>query len=118
MTVVWQTLFVIGAVAAAFWITGLTARRMSSRPRSPLPEGVVLVVGPGCRLCDEAELALRSTGAPVTIVDFRDKRLDALRLGTVPAALTVTSGEVVMRRVGRSVIDDAAELARSLSREG
>ncbi|MBT8211515.1 MAG: hypothetical protein KJN71_00085 [Acidimicrobiia bacterium] len=110
MTLFWQALFVVGAIALAFWITGITARRLGSRPRAPLPDGVVLVVGPGCVNCDEAERALVASGAHVTIVDVSDKRLDPFRIATVPAGLAVVAGDVAMRRVGQAVIDDAARL--------
>ena len=111
MTVFWQALFIVAAIALAFWITGVTARRMGTRPRAPLPDGLVLVVGPSCRICDEAQRAWEATGARVTVVDVSDKRLDPLRISTVPAGLAVVGGEVVMRRVGQAVIEDALVLA-------
>lgn len=116
MEIALRLVFVVATVALAFWITGITARRLGARRRAPLPDGIVLVTGPGCRLCGPAEQAIRAAGGdPITVIDVSDRRVDDLAIRSLPLGLVVRDGEIVMRRAGKTVLQDAALLANATS---
>ncbi len=102
-------------LAGAFLVAWVWSRRNPRVESDGLAPGLTVITGPDCRLCDPAVAALRRAGAVVTIVD--DEALRAqLKVRSLPTAVVVTAGgEIVARRSGRAVIDDAAALAEAAS---
>lgn len=107
-------LLVLGAVvSSAFLVAWLWSRRNPRVESGGLTPGLTVITGPDCRLCDPAVAALHRAGAVVTIVD--DEGLRArLKVRSLPTAVVVAAGgEIVARRSGRAVIDDALALAEA-----
>ncbi len=105
-------LLILAFVAGGAWLlVGWWQRR--SGPNQPgLPLGLTLVTGPGCALCGPVERALRRAGAVPRIVDVTTAFLPGPPIRSLPVAMVVDSGgEVVVRRSGRSALDDAGMLA-------
>lgn len=104
-----RTLAVIAVLALAWAVVGLIERR-SGGPTRGVPSGLTIVTGANCRLCPLAVAAAGETGVPVTVVDVADLPDRGIR--SLPTALvTDTSGAVLARRSGRSVISDMNALA-------
>ncbi len=76
---------------------------------------LTLLTGAGCRLCGPAARALTSHGVPFSSVDVAGDH-PFPRYRSLPVAIvTDANGDVVMRRSGRSVIDDASALADAVA---
>lgn len=103
----------IVVVLAAMVVVRVVERRGSV---SLVPGGTLtLLTGTGCRLCEPAERALQSYGATFASVDVAGDH-PFPRYRSLPVAIvTDANGTVLMRRSGRSVIDDAADLAAALA---
>lgn len=110
-------LVLVAAVVVLAWsaVAMWERRRPGLRNRSGLLPGVTLVTGPGCRLCDAAEAALRRhqvTSRRVTVDRFPD-----LGVRAVPTVLVADRrGRLVLRRSGRAAITDAEAVARAARR--
>lgn len=73
--------------------------------------GVTLVTSAGCAICPAAVRAIAAAGPDVTVrvVDAGDLADPAIR--SIPTAIvTDQAGKVVLRRSGRSVVADAAQI--------
>lgn len=112
MTVTLIRLLVLAFVAGGAWVLVGWWQRRPGRDRPGLPGGLTLVTGPGCALCGPVERALRRAGAAPRIVDVATAVLPGPPIRSLPVAIVVgAGGEVVMRRAGRSALDDAGLLA-------
>ncbi len=101
------------AMLAAVLVAAALAVRSWERRRGPrravLPPGLTVVTGPGCRLCGPVLAALRRAGAEPLIVDVSST---PVAVASLPTALVVGErGRVILRRAGRSALDDAPLLA-------
>jgi hypothetical protein len=105
-------LLVIAAVGGGAWLLAGWLQRRPGRSQPGLPLGLTLITGPGCRLCGLVERALRRAGVVPRIVDVEFAQLPGYPIRSLPVAVVVDGdGEVVMRRAGRSALDDALKLA-------
>ena len=87
-------------------------QRRTGRNHLGLPVGLTLVTGPGCAICGPVERALRRAGAAPVVIDVTTAVLPGPPIRSLPVAIVVdTAGDVVMRRAGRSALDDAGMLA-------
>lgn len=112
MTATLVRLVVLAAVGGGAWLLVGWWQRRPGRDRPGLPKGLTLVTGPGCRLCGPVERALRRAGVVPRIVDVETAVVPGPPIRSLPVAMVVdTGGEVVMRRAGRSALDDAGLLA-------
>jgi hypothetical protein len=107
------------AVGGAWWAVRMVERRGGVRkpPATGLAR-LTLITATTCRLCEAAERALRQHGAtPMTIDVGADHGFGRVRSLPV-AVVTSEDGTVLMRRAGRSVIEDAPALASLTSVRG
>jgi hypothetical protein len=105
-------------LATAVFGVGLILRLAlnAGRSRVNLPAGLVLVTGPDCQLCAPALRALRAAGADPAVVDVSVADEVVGLVTSLPTALVIGDGGVVLvRRAGRSVILDAETLAAASS---
>jgi hypothetical protein len=83
---------------------------------------VTLLYGPDCRLCEPARAALTASGIEVRVVEVGDAGRRSGPVMSLPTAIVVDgTGAVVLRRAGRSVITDLAQIvaaARSVPSSG
>jgi hypothetical protein len=101
----------VAVMGGAFAAAALTSRRNPAVAAMPLQQGLTLISGPGCRLCEPAVQALQRAGASVVVTEDPEIR-DQLGVRALPTAFVVdANGAVIMRRSGRTVISDAAALA-------
>lgn len=109
-------LAVLALVLSLAWlIVFLWERRRFAAPN--LMPGITVVAGPHCNLCDPVVTAIRNadSNATLRVVDVSQVTDGTVR--SLPTVFVVDeSGELVLRRSGRSALADAAELAR-VSRE-
>jgi hypothetical protein len=103
-------LLVVGAAFLA--VAGF--ERLPRRAALPgLGAGLTVVTGAGCVICPAAVRAIAAVdpGLAVRVMDRGDLADASIR--SVPTAIvTDRGGAVVLRRSGRSVVTDAAEIAR------
>ena len=98
-------------LGAGYLATGVVERRRGRVPDGLAP-GLTVYTGSACRLCAPALSALAARGASPIVLDVSAAPSSLGPIRALPLAILVSSeGEVLMRRAGRSVITDAAELA-------
>lgn len=105
-------LLILVALIGSAYLTVAFGERRTRPMHAGLNAGITIVTGPQCRLCDPAVAALQSRGATPQVLDVSDipASLGPIR-GLPVAILTDHDGQVIMRRSGRSIITDAAQLA-------
>lgn len=102
----------LALVAGGAWLLVMLWQRRPAGGHSGLPAGVTLVTGPGCSLCEPAELALRRAGVEPRLAGVDGLELSGAPIRSLPTALLVDhAGTVVMRRSGRAAVADAEALA-------
>jgi len=111
-------LVIRGVVLAAVVLGAFIAVRLWERRRgrvsSGFAPGITVVTGPDCRLCEPALDAIRSGGTEPSIVDIATGRRALGPISSLPVAVVASAnGNLVLRRSGRSVITDAAEIVRA-----
>lgn len=112
--VVLRATVLLGLVALTWWAVNIGERGFGARSSST-GHRLVLITGEGCRLCGPAERALRARGARVEQLDLNDDHGQRTPRALPAAVVLDEDGGVVMRRTGRSVIDDAALLAAAVA---
>lgn len=111
MDLLLRAVLVLLVVGTVFAVTGAASRRRGPRARLSLAPGIVVVTGPGCRLCGPAIAAIERAGGEPRLVDVSDPAVAVLGVRSLPTAVVVDGdGTVAMRRSGRSAVDDAAAL--------
>lgn len=117
-----RAVILVVAVAATFLLVRLS-ERIRPRGRSIRP-GITVVTGPDCRFCDSLVQRLSADSVSHERVDARDLAC-GITVRSVPTVLVAgTSGEIVMRRSGRSALTDydailrAAHVSGALRRVG
>ena len=106
----------VALVLAAAWTAAAVLERHRGRRGGGLSPGVTLVTGPDCRLCEPAERALSEHGVAFETVDLSAVRERIGGVMSLPVALVVgDDGSIRLRRAGRSVITDAAEIAAAVA---
>jgi hypothetical protein len=107
---------VIVLLGAGYLATGVIERRRGRVPDGLAP-GLTVFTGTACRLCAPALSALAARGECPTVLDASAAPSSLGPIRALPLAILVSAeGEVLMRRAGRSVITDAAELASATTR--
>ncbi len=108
-----RVVLLAGVLALAWWAVATGERR--GRSAAGIGQRLVLITGDGCRLCGPAEQALLSHGVAFSRFDVRDDHGLSPPSALPTAVVLSDTGAVVMRRSGRSVIDDAMQLAAAVS---
>jgi hypothetical protein len=112
VTAILLRLVLLAAVGGSAWLLAGWWQRRTGRNQPGLPVGLTLVTGPGCALCGPVERALRRAGATPVVIDVTAAMLPGPPIRSLPVAMVIgAGGEVVMRRAGRSALDDAGILA-------
>ncbi len=103
-------------VAGLAWLAVRGWERRLGAPEPGLPPGLVVITGPGCRLCDPVVRELRRAGAEPRILDIAEVPPGAVGASSLPVAMVVdAAGRVVLRRAGRAALDAARELAGAVA---
>ncbi len=107
---------ILVAVLLTVWLlVGMWERRRGTPVQGVAP-GVTMFTTDDCRICPLAIESLTNAGVPVQIVSANDPLADALSVRSVPTVVVAdTTGQVTLRRTGRSVITDVRSIAAALA---
>ena len=115
MTAIARRVVILLSVVIGAWLAVAVVERRGRWRATTGGQRLVLITGDGCRLCGPAEAALRSHGLPVEVVDVREPN-DFRPPRALPTAIVLDESlRIIMRRTGRSVIDDAGLIAATFA---
>lgn len=109
---------VLAVTVAAAWLLVHALERRGASVRTSGGRSLLLITGASCGMCAPAERALRAHGADPSCIDVGADHGFGRVLALPVAVVTADDGSVVMRRSGRSVIDDAEVLAAAAGPAG
>lgn len=109
-------LVILMAVLLSVWVlVGIWERRRGSQVEGVAP-GVTMFTTDDCRICPLAIESLADAGVQVHIVSANHPLADVLSVRSVPTVVVAdTTGQVTLRRSGRSVITDVRSIAAALA---
>jgi len=108
-------LLIVGLVVGLGYV-GVRSWERRSRGKAPWEPGVTVVTADWCRGCGPAIEALRRHGVEPRLTDVRSIDADQLGIRALPVAVVADQdGHPILWRAGRSVVDNAADIARAAS---
>ena len=107
---------ILVVVLLSVWLLVAMWERRLGTPVEGVAPGVTMFTTDDCRICPLAIESLTNAGVPVRIVSANHPLADALSVRSVPTVVVVDqSGQLMLRRSGRSVITDVRSIADALA---